>query len=593
MSSPVEQIKSKLDIVDVISEYVRLKQSGQNFKGLCPFHNEKTPSFMVHREKQIWHCFGCGLGGDIFEFIEKLENVDFPEALEILARKANIEIKPQDVRESGRRTRLLEMVAMADNFWHEQLLKSSQAQAARDYLKKRGVDSTLAKFFHLGYAPDSWEALLKYLKTKNYTTEEMLSVGLITKNTRGTFYDKFRDRIIFPIADIYSRTIGFGGRIIKAKTDEPKYMNSPQSLVYNKSLVVYNLDKAKSSIKESGYALLVEGYMDVIGCWQAGITNVVATSGTALTLEQVKLLKRYTQELRLAFDADLAGQSASERGIDIALQSEMEVKVISLPVGEDPDTWARKEPAKFKQMIKEAKPIGDYTMEVILKSVDINTRQGKKQAAQKILQAIAKLPDPVEKDYYLKQASQQFGIDDRSLRERLISLPTNSLYREVVETEPIISAVVDRHQLLSERLLSIILYIPEHLDYLADKLTPEMLSSLELTELYRRAVVFYTERKQLDLDAFKQELAAEINLIKLAESLWFKAEQDFIDKEKDELSQELFVLLNSLQRLYLEKQLRVVAEQIKLAEKNGDQNSLVQLKEQHRELCSNLAKLLH
>ncbi len=594
MPSPVEQIKSQLDIVDVIGEYVRLKQSGQNFKGLCPFHHEKTPSFMAHREKQIWHCFGCGLGGDIFEFIEKMENVDFPEALEILARKANIEIKPQDFKESGKRTRFLELVAAADDYWHEQLLKSPSAQTARDYLKKRGIDIDIAKTFHLGYAPDNWEALVKYLKTKNYTTEEMLLVGLITKNTKGTFYDKFRDRIMFPIADIHRRTIGFGGRMIKIETNEPKYMNSPQCPVYNKSLVLYNLDKAKSYIKETGYALLVEGYMDVIGCWQAGITNVVSTSGTALTREQVKLLKRYTKELRLAFDADLAGQSASERGIDIALQAEMEVKVISLPAGEDPDTWARKESTQFKQMIKEAKPIGDYTMDTILKAVDINTREGKKQAAQKILQAIAKLSDPVEKDYYLKQASQKFGIDDRSLRERFASFtkPTPT-YGEVDRIEVSITSTIDRQQLLSERLLSIILYLPDHLEYVGKKLAPEVLHPMELVDLYRRTLVFYTERKQLDLDAFKQELASEADLIKLVESLWLRAEQEFSGREEDELSQELSILLDSLQHLYLTRQLKVVSGQIKQAESDGNQQNLVQFLEKFNDLSQALAKLSH
>lgn len=548
---------------------------------------------MVNREKQIWHCFGCSMGGDIFEFIEKVENVDFTEALQLLARKANIELKPQDRQESGKRARLLELVEATDNFWHDQLLKSPIAAGAREYLKNRGIDSETAKIFHLGYSPDGWDVTFKHLQNKGFTAEEILAVGLIVKNVKGSIYDKFRDRIMFPITDIHGRTIGFGGRILKNNADEPKYMNSPQSVVYNKSFVLYNLYRAKTAIKEQGYALLVEGYMDVIGCWQAGINNVVATSGTALTQEQLKLLKRYTKELRLAFDADLAGQSASERGIDLALQAELEVKVIALPKGEDPDTWARKQPENFKQMIQDAKPIGDYTMDIILQSVDINSREGKKQAGQKIITAISKLPDPIEKDFYLKKASKEFGIDELSLRERLATQGViKPKFRLTVdENKAAIAEPLDLHRLLSERLLSIAIRFSEHFDYFVSKLDTNMLHPSEAAELYRRMLVYYTERKQLDLEAFKLELATEEALIRTLDRLWLQAERDFIDLGTEDMRQELDTLFVALKKYSLSRELKLLSETIRIVESSGNQTELVQLLERFNDLSRQLVNI--
>ena len=324
MPNDVDQIKSRLDVVDVIGEYVSLKQSGQNWKGLCPFHGEKTPSFMVHREKQIWHCFGCGLGGDIFEFIEKFENVDFPEALEILARKAGVELSREvQPGASNKRTRLFQLLSEAVNFYQEQL-KSDPGSSARQYLASRGVTAESISSFALGYAPAEWDKLANYLRNKGFSLEELIAAGVALKSERGPgIYDRFRDRLLFPIFDVQDRPVGFGGRTLDPGAREAKYINSSQGPVYNKSTILYNLNLAKEHIRSAGYALLVEGYMDVVGCVQAGIKNVVATSGTALTQEQVKLLKRYCNEIRLCFDADLAGQSASERGIDLALAAEL------------------------------------------------------------------------------------------------------------------------------------------------------------------------------------------------------------------------------------------------------------------------------
>jgi len=590
MPNEVDQIKAHLDIVDVVGEYVKLKQSGQNWKGLCPFHGEKTPSFMVHREKQIWHCFGCSIGGDIFEFIQKIENIDFPEALQLLAKKANVELRPQDRQEHGKRTRLLELVEAADNYWHDLLLKSPGARTARDYLKERQVDSDLAKTFHLGFSPELWDGTIKYLTSKGYKIEELLTVGLAARNAKGTVYDKFHSRLMFPITDIHGRTIGFGARVLGSKkADEPKYMNSPQSPVYNKSYVLYNLHRAAPAIKQAGYAVLVEGYMDVIGCYQAGITNVVATSGTALTVEQLKLLKRYTKELRLAFDADLAGQSAAERGIDLALEAELEVKIISLPTGEDPDTWARKQPAKFKELIDAAQPIGDYTLSRVITSFDIKNRQGKKTAADTMLKAISKLPNPIEKDFYLKQVSQVMGVAEANLRERLALFSAKKHEPIKVDQEALASIPISRQQLMTERLLALAINNPDWLVILGRELSPNWLATSLEQELYRRLLVYYTERKQLSLDELKLELASEPKLINLLERLWIQASNDFTDYTPEQEQHELDTLIGDLKKNYLTSELKLISESIRQAENKGDQPELTRLLESFKDLSKELS----
>ncbi|MDZ4229676.1 MAG: DNA primase, partial [Candidatus Veblenbacteria bacterium] len=490
MANDVEQIKSRLDIIEVVGEYIRLKQSGQNWKGLCPFHGEKTPSLMVHREKQIWHCFGCGLGGDVFEFIEKIENVEFPEALEILARKAGVELTSRQGGgpEAGKRLRLFHLLEVATAFYREQLKSSASGAVARAYLAKRGVTPESVADFSLGYAPPEWDKLTNHLRNNGFSIEEALLSGVAMKSERGPgVYDRFRDRLLFPITDAQSRVVGFGGRTLDPEAKEAKYINSPQGPIYNKSLILYNLDKAKLYIKEAGCAVLVEGYMDIIGSWEAGVRNVVATSGTALTPEQVKLLKRYTNELRLAFDADLAGRTASERGIDLALQAELEVKVIKLPQGKDPDDAARVDAVGFKSAVESALPIGDYAFATVLGQVDTTTREGKKQAAKLLLAAIVKLPDPVDRDYYLKRLARELDVDERSLRERL---PVNRTPVAGASPEPVTEPVAkpSREQLLSERLLVLLVGFGPELWPLTLGLEAGMLAPV-WSELYRQAAL--------------------------------------------------------------------------------------------------------
>lgn len=597
MPNEVELIKSRLDIVDIVGEYVRLKQSGQNWKGLCPFHTEKTPSFMVHREKQIWHCFGCGLGGDVFEFIQRVENVDFSEALELLAKKAQVILQPKGSLGGGssQRLKLFQLVEIARDFYHRTLLESPQAEKARSYLKTRGVAAESFKLFNLGYALAEWDKLLVFLRGKGFGPDEVVAAGLALKSERGPgAYDRFRDRLMFPIADVQGRTVGFGGRTLDPNNKEAKYINSPQGQIYNKSGIVYNLDQAKAEIKAAGFAVLVEGYMDVIGCFEVGIKNVVATSGTALTPEQVKLLKRYTNELRLAFDADLAGQSASERGVEVALKAELEVKMISLPLGKDPDECARKDPSALRQAIEQALPIGDHAFKTVLGQVDPATREGKKAAAAKLLATIARLPDPVERDHYLKRLSRELDVDERSLRERLAAMATVGPRLAAEAPTPKLAAEAiprDRHEVLSERLLAALIHAAEQVMPLLREVSAEIFAAPAPRQLYSRLSVYYNDRQRLDLDEFKLELQTEPELIRLLDTLFLQAQRDFENLSLAEVEAEATLVMRHLRHHYLSQELKRLTSAIRQAEQAHQAAELQELLSRFTAVSRELAQL--
>jgi len=310
---PSDQIKEKLNIVDVIREYVPgLKQVGANHKALCPFHKEKTPSFIVSPDKQVWHCFGCDRGGDIFKFIMEIEGIEFKDALRILAKKAGIELKPWDRSLSTKRSRLLKILDLASIFF-QKTLESDQGKIAQGYLAKRKVNSSVAEEFKLGYAPDAWDKLLSFLKARGYKEQEIFEAGLTVKKGQRS-YDRFRNRLMFPILDVHGNVVGFTGRILGKEIEgQGKYVNTPQTLVYDKSRVLYGLSKAKEAIRKQDLCILVEGQVDVIASHQTGVKNVVAVSGSALTLPQINLIKRFTQNIALAFDVDIAGSSATKR----------------------------------------------------------------------------------------------------------------------------------------------------------------------------------------------------------------------------------------------------------------------------------------
>src|ERR1700737_4902078 len=359
-----ERVKQQADIVRVIGEYVRLKKSGQNFTGLCPFHAEKSPSFAVHPVKQIYHCFGCGVGGDVFKFVMEVDKVAFPEAIRIVAEKCGIAIprpkerSPEERKENQQRTLLVEMHREAQTFFVQQLTGTAEGKAARAYLEDRGLDKDAIERFGIGYAPSGGEVLLRFLKSK-YKEPVLNESGLVSRDQSGRMYDRFRRRITFPISNESGKIVAFGCRALG--DDQPKYLNSPETPIYSKSNVLYHLDRAKEALRRSDFAVLVEGYMDAIAVARAGISNVVASCGTSLAEPQIKLLGRFTNRVIVNYDPDTAGQTATERSISLLLGQDFEVRVLALPGKADPDKFIREQGADaYIKLLKEAPPYADY-----------------------------------------------------------------------------------------------------------------------------------------------------------------------------------------------------------------------------------------
>jgi DNA primase len=438
-----DEIKERLDIVEVIQGYVPLKKAGRNYKGLCPFHSEKTPSFVVFADTGTWHCFGaCGTGGDLFSFIMKRENVDFGEALKMLAQRAGVELKPpspQAAAADQRLALLYEINQAAATYFHHLLLNADEAVRARAYLEKRGLVRDTIDRFQVGYALNQWDGLLRYLASKGYAAADVAEAGLIVeRDDRSGHYDRFRGRVIFPIRDQQGRTIGFGGRVLDDGV--PKYLNSPQTPLFDKSSVLYGIDQARQGIRIAGEAVIVEGYMDVLMAHQNGINNVVAQMGTALTEAQLKLLKRYTQRFILALDSDAAGDQATLRGLDVARQVAdrevvpvptpqgfirfeerlaADIRIVSLPMGRDPDEVIRESPARWAQLIGQARPVMDYYFQALTADLDLGTARGKADAVRILGPLLAEIGDRVQRTHYLQQLSRMVQVDERSLWQQI------------------------------------------------------------------------------------------------------------------------------------------------------------------------------
>lgn len=434
----VQAIKDRIDIAQLIQEYVPLKKAGINYKANCPFHHEKTPSFMVQPEKQIWHCFGCGKGGDIFTFIQEIEGLDFVEALKLLAQRAGVKIDnfKSEVNQS-QRNRLLEINEAAATFFHKFLLEIKAAGPAREYLTKRALTEQTINDWQIGYITDQWDLLTQYLIKKGFGIDDLVAAGLTIKRdgadakTGRGYYDRFRGRVMFPISDPHGNVVGFTGRIlIETENSGGKYVNTPQTVLYDKSRVLYGLHKAKTEIKNKDLVIIVEGQMDVIANHQAGIANVVAASGTALTAEQVKLIKRYTGNIAMAFDADAAGEAAGKRGINVAMEQGLNVKVIQIPVGagKDADECLQKNPAVWFQAVKNARLVLDWYFDIILSKVNLKDSKQKQQAAVILLTEIARLPYAVERDEWIKKLSERLSIEVDILRDEAknIKLPKSA-----------------------------------------------------------------------------------------------------------------------------------------------------------------------
>ena len=560
LDSQVDEIKNRLDIIDVIGGYIRLQKAGRNYRGLCPFHNEKTPSFMVSPERQGWHCFGCNEGGDMFSFVMKIDGLEFGDALKILAQKAGVILKKQNPILRTKRQKLFEICQWATKFFETQLWKSTIGNKMLVYLKERALIDETIKEWHLGYAPDSWQSLLNYLATKNYTPQEILESGLAIEkennfsiNSRiSKYHDRFRDRIMFPVCDINGQVVGFSGRInpfIK-DAETAKYINTPQTLIYDKSRVLFGLSQAKTEIRKNSACILVEGNMDAIMSHQGGTKNSVASSGTALTDDHLKIIKRYTDNILFAFDTDSAGDTATKRGIDLALQNDFNVKIITLSE-KDPADLIKISSEKWLIAVTNAQEIISFYFNNTLakfSNIASYTAKEKKQIAQILLPVIKKVNNRIEQAHWLQELSKKISTDEKILWEQLKILKFSDNHSTVKIIDAVLPSLIE---LLEKRLTGLLLAWPQKTDF----------SQIDTTILIDQNYIKI-------IDALKNNQDIDKDLVNLKNDLLLQIDNEPLEEKN--VAAEITFCFTRLRDLVKKDKLKEIEKQIKEAENQGD-----------------------
>ncbi len=602
----IQEIKNRLDIVDVISEYIQLKKSGANYKALCPFHNEKTPSFFVSPDKQIWHCFGCGKGGDIFTFVKEYNNFEFIDALKLLAQKAGVSLSSKNRKKQTQRNVFLEIMSLSNKFFQYCLWKSKSAKAVQDYLQKRDINKEMIKKFNLGYSLNSWDSLMKFLIKKGFSQKQILQTGMIIQKSENKFYDRFRNRLMFPIHNLNGEVIAFAGRVLDGDEKTAKYINSPQTVLYNKSAVIYGLYQARQAIREKNFVIVVEGYFDVISNHKIGIENVIAVSGTAFTKEQVNILKRYTSNLVFCFDNDSAGQSALLRSIELALEADFNIYVISLPqhAGKDPDECIRKNPELWKDLIKKKKNFIQFYIDKFLDKYLSANPQEQAEIVKELLKVVSFIKDTLKRDFWLKKISQVFDIDFQTLQENV---------REVLLNKKINIEGTDKKFSFDKQFFNpeykffgiLILYTRIFFQNFKNIFNEEVLFDNNLQKLYKCLIVyynskkdFYNENEELDYQDFIDWLYKEPHQISgeafevgkifkkeilenLFNKLYIFSKDKFGELNEREVKKEFEVIIRILQRNFAKQRLQYVSN---LLDKETDEKKLLQLKEEYNKL---------
>lgn len=572
--SQVDEIKNRLDVTDIIRGYMKIEKSGANLRGLCPFHKEKTPSFFVSPSRQLWKCFGCGVGGDMFTFVEQIDGVDFKEALQILADRAGVQLKSYDPKVRSEKSRVYEICENACQFFEKQLAVTSLGQEGKQYLFDRGINEESIKKFRLGFAPNTRAALYDYLRGQGYSPSEVFKSG-VALQTGG---DRFRGRIIFPIFDYNSQVIGFGGRIFFAKNQIPdknlaKYINTPQTILYDKSRVLYGLDQAKGKIREEGCCILMEGYTDVIMAHQSGSENAVGVSGTALTEQQLDLVHRYTENIMTSFDMDIAGDNATKRGIEIAQQKGFNIKVILLPEGKDPAELIQKDAGAWKKSVGKAFSIGDFYFYTALARFDKKIPEGQKNIAKIVLPMIKHIPTQIEQSFWVQKLATEFSCAENVIWNDLAKIFTPSKSSDAPLHNTKNSAPITpkgRRDLLYERLL-ILLAREKKLGDLMPKNDLSLLASS-----HPLAGIIIKTCRQESLCVGEQ---------KLLESLLFADEIFPVTASPDDCASEFKMCLENIRELEFKEKLIGLQYELR---KNPDDQVLL---EKFQKISIKLAKL--
>ena len=577
MSSSVDQIKSKIDIVSLVGAYIKLDKAGANFKGKCPFHNEKTPSFFVSPDRGSYYCFGCHAKGDIFTFVQEFEGLDFIGALKVLADKAGVTLEKYEKGDRTEKERLLGVLEQAVFFYQKKLSESKQAE---DYLISRGINAKTISDFRIGFAPAEWRDLFEFLLSKGVTEKDMLAVGLIKSSstslrtgkegTTNTFYDTFRGRIMFPISDSSGRVVGFSGRILIADEKSPKYLNSPETSLFNKSEILFGLDKAKTEIRLKDYSILVEGQMDLVMMHQAGISNTVASSGTALTAEHLIKLRRLSNRIIMAFDGDIAGFSASNRSAQIALSLGMELKITQMPIGKDPADLAKENPEELREVLKSSKHIIDFYTDALLLQGLPSRELGQKIRAG-VLPYISQLPSMIEKSHFIKNIAQKTFIKEEALWSDLSTLGTVQI-EETKQNNS--SPPKKRVQSIERKVMGIIMW---------QKSKENKSEEIKIKEIENRVEKILGERMK-DLE---KEFEKEKDL------LLFETEAYYNNKAN--LEKDIIELLTSLEEEYLKEEFGQVMVLLQKAERERNSGDILKYLEECQRISQkiNLLKKTH
>jgi DNA primase len=583
----LEEIKNKIDIVPFISEYLPLKKAGRNFRALCPFHTEKTPSFIVSPERQIWHCFGCQKGGDVFGFLMAIDNLEFPEALEVLAKRAGVKlVKSYEVSEQSKvKAKIYQMNHLASEFYQYLLLNHSSGKRALDYVLGRGVKRETIKTFSLGWAPNLWDALTKFLVKKGFSLADLETGGLLVKRERSSF-DRFRNRLIFTLRDQRGNVVGFAGRILDQAASEAKYINTPETPVYVKGNILYGLDVTSQAIKKEGKAVIVEGEFDLISSFQAGQSNVVAIKGSALTEGQVGLLKRYTQNIILALDTDLAGDEAARRGVEIADAAGFSISVVKLAVGKDPDECVRIDSSLWKKSVKEALPVFDYFLDLALSRHGTQTAEAKKKIGDEVLPILVRITNPIVQAHYLGKLAQALSVP-----EEAIAATAQKIVRERQASpgplEKFSPSQFSREQLLQELLLAMVLQ-SENLKKTLTRLEEEQsnlddLLSRPIKRIFVKLNEFLAVNKKFAINDFLKTLPAE--LVPICDRAYLEDLGRILQEEKV-FSRELDKVLAEIKKILYRKRLLSLAEKMKKAKTS----ELDLIKEEYRKISAELKK---
>ena len=493
----IGEIRTANDIVEIVSDYVTLKRSGRNFKGLCPFHKEKTPSFMVNPERQIFHCFGCGMGGDVISFVQNYQKINFLEAVRYLADKAHIEIDtPKGGDNSSQIGNIFEIMKMAADFYRSVLLDGGRGCASREYLDRRGISGEMSEKFYLGYAPDSWDSLLNRVSSMPASKEFLKSSGLfIERKSSSGYYDRFRNRLIFPIFDLSGRVRGFGGRALD--DSEPKYINSPETVLYRKGRLLYGLPQARAAVRETGESIIVEGYMDCISLQQFEISNTLASSGTAFTQEQARILARFSRRVYLVFDGDEAGRAAALRSGPIFLQAGLEARIVILPSQDDPDSFIRSHGKdEFERLVAQAPDIIDYQVDRIAGAFHNAAPFEQSRLVRPVLEVIDLVPEPLTRRAYYQMLARRLAVDETTLLDarKPARIRASSSSGEG-SREP---AITDEIRIEYE-LLSIMLQKPESIPVVQEYISEDMLRYTHLDSLFKALFRVYEIEGEIDV----------------------------------------------------------------------------------------------